>query len=75
MTTSDCLDCLKSGQACDTCAFVFLRAKWSLLHNAEVPQNLWDAASRWGGRHVLRQVKRQGWRHDAKVVRAPHVRL
>jgi len=71
--TSDCLDCAEIGQACDTCAFVIVRVKWRVVHGCEPPYRLWSAASRWGGRHVLRQVKRQGWRHDVVIVRAPRV--
>lgn len=69
-----CLDCKEIGEACDTCAFAALRAKWRAKHGTEPPNRLWSAAHRWGGRHVLKQVKRQRYRHDAVVVRGTRVR-
>jgi hypothetical protein len=66
-----CLDCNEVGELCDTCAFAHVRYKWLITHGVEAPYHLWWAARTWGGRHVLRQMRRQGWRYDAMVQRGP----
>ena len=66
-----CLDCVDMAELCDTCAFAALRVRWLFLHGEQPPQHLWEAARRWGGRHVLKQVRRQGYRYSAMVQRAP----
>jgi hypothetical protein len=66
-----CLDCVEAIELCDTCAFLAVRIKWQRTHGQQPPEHLWWAAREYGGRHVLRQVKRHGWRHDVMIQRAP----
>ena len=68
---SVCLDCIEAGELCDTCSFAAVRVKWLTIHGEQPPYHLWWAARQYGGQHVLRQVKRQGWRFNAMVQRSP----
>ena len=54
-----CLDCREIGDACDTCSFVKLRRVWRGMHGYEPPPYLWAAARVFGGRYVLKSIKRQ----------------
>jgi hypothetical protein len=66
-----CLDCIEVGELCDTCSFAYVRVKWMKVHGSEPPSWLWQNAHKWGGRHVLRQCRRNSWRHDLIVQRGP----
>ncbi len=65
-----CLDCHEVGDWCDTCSFVELRRVWREKHDDEPPAYLWASARVWGGRHALKQVRRQRYVSWASV-RAP----